>query len=111
MSKWYGNIGFANTVECEPGCWENEIVERPYYGDVLSNRWRRQSSNGVNDDINLSKQISIVADPFALNHCSTIVYVEYMGTKWKVSEVDPQYPRLTLSVGGVWNENTVGTTG
>lgn len=103
MSKWYGKIGFAETVKYAPGKWEEQIVERPYYGDVISNRWKRQNSEGVNDNINLSNQISIVADPYAQNHCATIVYVEYMGTKWKVTDIDVQFPRLTLTVGGVWN--------
>jgi hypothetical protein len=31
--------------------------------------------------------------------------VEYMGTKWKVSNVEVKYPRLILSLGGVYNEN------
>lgn len=110
MSKWCGNVGFADTVEYEPGSYENEVVERKYYGDVISNRWKRQNSGGVNDDINLSNQISIVADPYALNHCSTIVYVEYMGAKWKVTDVEPQFPRLILNIGGVYNGNSVRTT-
>lgn len=103
MAKWFGEVGFAETVEYEPGRWEPEIISRPYYGDVISNRWRRENSGGVNDNINLSKQISIVADPYAGEHCSSIVYVEYMGERWKVTDVDVQYPRLILSVGGVWN--------
>ena len=110
MSKWCGNVGFADTIEYEPGSYENEVVERQYYGDVISNRWKRQNSGGVNDDINLSNQISIVADPYALNHCSTIAYIEYMGTRWKVTDVDPQFPRLILNIGGVYNGNTPGTT-
>lgn len=110
MSKWCGNVGFADTIEYEPGSYENEVVERPYYGDVISNRWKRQNSNGINDDINLSNQISIVADPYSLNHCSTIVYVEYMGAKWKVTDVEPQFPRLILNIGGVYNGNTIRTT-
>ena len=53
MAKWYGNIGFSDTVEYEPGLYEPSIVERPYYGDVLSTRWKRQNSQqGSNDDIN-----------------------------------------------------------
>ena len=64
MSKWYGKVGFVDTVEYEAGCWEEKVVERPYCGDIISNRWKRQNSGGVNDDINLSNQISIVADPF-----------------------------------------------
>lgn len=105
MSKWYGKVGFAETVEYEPGSFESNIVERSYYGDVVSNRWKRQNSGRVNDDINLSNQISIVADPYAGEHCSSIAYVEYMGSKWKVSDVEVQFPRLILNIGGVWNGN------
>ena len=103
MAKWYGNVGFADTAKTEPGVFETQITERSYYGDVINSRWKRQPSGGVNDDINISNRISIIADPYAMNHCSTIAYVEYVGAKWKVAEVDVQYPRLILSIGGVWN--------
>lgn len=103
MSRWCGNVGFAETEKYAPGSWEPHFTERPYYGDVISNRWKQQSSDGVNNDINLSNQISIVADPYAMNHCSSIAYVEFNGTKWKVTDVDVQYHRLVLSMGGVFN--------
>lgn len=103
MAKWYGNIGFTNTIETDPGIWEDEIVERPYFGDVINEQWKRQPSGGVNDDINVANRISIVADPYAMDHCSTITYVEFMGAKWKVSDINVQYPRLILNLGGVWN--------
>ena len=103
MSRWCGNVGFSETEKYAPGTWEPHIIERPYYGDVISNRWKQQSSEGVNNDINLSNQISIVADPYALNHCSTIAYVEFHGAKWKVTDVDVQHHRLVLSMGGVFN--------
>jgi hypothetical protein len=32
-----------------------------------------------------------------------MLYVEFMGTKWKITNVEVQYPRLILSVGGVYN--------
>ena len=108
MAKWYGNVGFSISEEYEPGSWEPSIVERPYFGDVISNRWKRQNLQGINDDINLSNQISIVADPYANNHCSAIVYVEFMGTNWKVSDVEVQYPRLILNIGGVYNGEQAG---
>ena len=106
MSKWYGVVGFADNVEVEPGFYEDTIIEKPYYGDVTSNRWKRQSSGDINDNITISNQISIVADPYAVKHCSKMVYVTYMDTKWKITDVEPQYPRLILSIGGVWNGNT-----
>ena len=103
MAKWFGKVGFAVTEETEPGIWEETITENKYYGDVKSNRWKRQNSGEVNDDITISQIISIVADPFAYKNCSSIIYVEYMGSKWKVSDVEPAFPRLELTIGGVYN--------
>lgn len=103
MGKWFGKVGYAETEETEPGIWEEVITEREYYGDVFNNRWKHQNSGDVNDDITISQTISIVADPFAYQHCSNIIYVEYMGSKWKVSDVEPMHPRLQLTLGGVYN--------
>lgn len=102
MAKWFGKVGYAVTEETEPGIWEETITDREYYGDVISNRFKRQNSSDVNDDINILQIISIVADPFAYQHCSEIIYVEYMGSKWKVSDVEPMFPRLQLTIGGVY---------
>lgn len=104
MNKWCGKIGFTYTGEVEPGVWiENEVVEREYFGDVLSNRWRRQNTSNVNDDINISNQISIVADPYAIDHVSAMTWIEFSGEKWKVTDVDVQYPRLIVNIGGVYH--------
>lgn len=104
MAKWCGKVGYAITDETEPGIWEETIIEREYYGDVISNRYKRQNSENVNEDINLTITISIVADPFAYQHCANMAYVEYMGAKWKVTDIDPtQRPRLILTIGGVYN--------
>ena len=102
MAKWFGKVGYSITEETEPGIWEETIVEREYYGDMTSDRRKRQNSGEVNDDINLANVISIVADPFAYQNCSNITYVEIMGSKWKVSDVEVQRPRLILTVGGVY---------
>ena len=103
MAKFCGNIGFVKTVETEPGVWEEEVIERMYYGDLTNPISRFQSSGGVNDDITISNQISIVADPFANNNFHSMRYVSFMGSKWKVTEVEVQYPRLILTLGGVYN--------
>lgn len=106
MSKWFGKIGYAITAETDPGIWESTIVDREYYGDLLSDKYRRQNSGTINDNINLTSVISIIADPFAYENCSYIAYVEIFGQKWKVTDIDIQPPRLTLTVGGVYNGNT-----
>ena len=101
--KWHGIIGFSETKETKPGVWTPTIVERPYYGDITSSHWKRQNSGKVNDDINISNQISIVADAYAELHCSAMTYIEFMGEKWKISDIEVQRPRLILSIGGVYN--------
>lgn len=104
MAKWFGTIGFAETVETKPGVWEEQITERKYYGDVIRNTRRLQSTDQLNNDINIANEISIVADPFAVNHIYAMRYVEFMGVRWMVSTVDAsQRPRLILSIGGVYN--------
>ena len=103
MAKVYGKIGYANTVETKPGVYEEQIVERSYYGDLIRNTRRLQSADQVNDDINISNEISIVADPYATNNFHTMRYAVFMGTKWKISNVEVSYPRLILTLGGVYN--------
>lgn len=103
MAKFYGKIGYANTVETKPGVYEEQIVERSYYGDLIRNTRRLQSADQVNDNINISNEISIVADPYATNNFHTMRYVVFMGTKWKISNVEVSYPRLILTLGGVYN--------
>ena len=105
MAKWYGKIGYADNVEVEPGVWEDSIVEHSYYGDLNRNTRSLQNSGGINDNINLSNEISIVADPYASENFYKMRYVEFAGTKWKIMNVEVEYPRLILSIGGVWNGN------
>lgn len=104
MAKWYGVIGFAETVEYKPGSWEPQIIERNYFGDIITVRWNRQNSGTINDDIGLSNRISIIADPYAEAHCASIAYVEYKGIKWRVTSVEIQFPRLVMEIGGEYHE-------
>lgn len=103
MAKYYGQIGFAESVESSPGVYVEKIVERNYYGELVRNSRRLQSANQLNDNINISNEISIVADPYADKNFHMMRYIEFMGTKWKISNVEVQPPRLILTVGGVWN--------
>lgn len=105
MAKWFGKIGFGVTSETKPGVWTESITPREYYGDLIRNTRRLQSGDQVNDDINISNEISIVSDPYANEHFYAIRYVEFAGAKWKVTNVDVQYPRLILTLGGVYNEH------
>lgn len=103
MAKYYGMIGYAETVETEPGVWEEQITERPYYGEFTRNSSKFQTSNKVNADVNVSNEISIVADPYAEQNFHTMRYVAYMGVNWEITNVEVKRPRLILSIGGVYN--------
>ena len=103
MAKFYGIIGYVVTKETEPGIYEEVVVENAYYGDMLKDSRRLQERAKVNDDITISNRISIIADPFANNHFHSMRYVEMMGTKWKITDVEVAFPRLILSIGGVYN--------
>lgn len=105
MPKWYGKIGYGVTEETSPGVWTEEIVERQYYGDTIRNLRRLETSDQVNDNVSVSNEISIVSDPYAFENFHSIRWIEFMGAKWKVSSVEVQYPRLVLSLGGVYNDH------
>ena len=104
MAKFYGTIGYVTTGESVPGVWGEVVTERSYYGDTTKNTKRWQTTDQLNDDITISNIISIIADPFAYEHFFAMKYVRWMGTAWKVTNVEVQRPRLILTIGGVYNE-------
>lgn len=107
MAKFYGPVGYAISVETRPGYWEDTIEEHNHFGDVLRNssRWA-PSSESTNDDLSINNQISIVADQYANNNFHSMKYVRFMGTNWKITNVESRPPRLILNVGGVYNGPT-----
>lgn len=106
MAKFYGEIGYADTVEETPGNWQEQVIEKKYYGDVLRSTRRWESGEYLNDNLNINNTISIVADPYAYEHFFAIRYVKWMGARWKITNVEIQRPRLILTIGGVYNGPT-----
>lgn len=104
MARFYGMIGYVQTVEKRPGVWEEQVTEMPYYGDIERPVNKIQQGVGLNDDINFTNQLSIVSDPFAYENFQSMRYVVIFGTKWKVTSVEVKYPRLLLTIGGVYND-------
>lgn len=103
MARYCGVIGYAETVETKPGIWDEVITERMYYGELLRNNRSLQAANQANDNISISNEISILADPYAYQNFHAIRYLEFMGTKWKVSNISVQDRRLVLTTGGIYN--------
>lgn len=106
MARFYGKVGYGESVETSPGVYEDVLTEVAYYGDVIRNTRAMQENQKVNFDLTVNNSISIVADPYANEHFFAIRYVEWAGTKWIVSEVDVLSPRLLLRLGGKYNGPT-----
>lgn len=103
MAKFYGDIGYIATVETRPGIWEPVIQSKKYDGDVLSFTRRWNNGDKINDDIAINAQISIVADSYLLDNMHSIRYAVLNKVAWEVTSIMPQYPRLLLDLGGVYN--------
>lgn len=103
MARFHGRIGYEEVVETSPGVYTPMIVERDYFGDDIVRMSKWEAGENLNDDINVQNEISIVADAYAYQNFQNIRYVEYMGAKWKVKSIKVIRPRLTLSIGGVYN--------
>jgi hypothetical protein len=104
--KFHGKVGYGQTMETSPGVYEDIIVEREYYGDLM--RASRQFAQGeyLNPDLSLGNMVSVVADSYANENFFNIRYVEWRGVRWTVSNVEIYAPRLTMYLGKVYNGPT-----
>ncbi len=110
MAKTSGVVGFAITEEKtvngqDTGVWVDQIVERTYRGDLIRNTHKLSASAEVNGTLVLNKDVSIVADIYALQNYQNIVYFKFAGDDraWRVENVEPNRPRINLTIGGIWN--------
>ena len=106
MGKFYGKVGYGETVETSPDIWEEQIVERAYYGDVLKNSRQWEKGEGLNDNLRINNSISVVADADAYENFASIRYVEWIREKRKDTNVEVQRPRLIFTLGGVYTGPT-----
>ena len=106
MARYYGKVGYGSAVENSAGVWVDEITERSYYGDVIRNTQKPEPGESLNDDITVGNSISIISDQYAIQNISKIVYAEWSGERWTVTNVEVKSPRLILSLGSVYNGPT-----
>lgn len=104
MAKFRGIVGYVETTETSPGVFDEVSTKKVYKGDVIRKSRSVESTEQLNDNINISNQISIIADEYAYKHFASIRFVQYLGSFWKVTDIQVDRPRLTLSIGGIYNE-------
>jgi hypothetical protein len=103
MTKWHGVIGYIQTQETAPGVFSEVATEYEYSGDVIRNTRRWEQGTGLNDNLTISNQFSIIGDWFSYDNFQSMRYLKWMGASWKILSVELQRPRLLVSVGGVYN--------
>lgn len=106
--KFSGKAGFRiNDVEIEPGVYEPTVVVKSIKGTVISNYYQHQNSDkSTIDNVRITNQLLIVANQFLNKHIANLVYIEFQGVKWKVESFDIRPPRVVVSLGGVYNEQS-----
>lgn len=104
MARFHSVVGFSDgTVQTSPGIWQDHIVEKQYFGDVIRNSRQFREGENLNNDLSVENSIEIVADAYANLHFHAIRYVMWAGALWNVYEVEVRSPRLVLRLGGVYN--------
>ena len=105
MGRFCGAIGFAETVEQSPGVYVQKVTERTYHGDIIARRVRlEETSETTNTNFTLNNDISIVADKFAKENLGFMQYVVFCGMKGKITSATIEYPRIKLTIGGIFSE-------
>lgn len=102
MARFTGLVGYVTQEESTPGVWSPVESPKRMKGDII-----RQSSsqNGdkVNSDVTLNHRVSLLGDAYAFGNYYNIKWIMVDGVKWEVTSVEVQRPRLTVSLGGLWN--------
>lgn len=104
--KWYGAIGFSEVKEDSenPSVYKGTITERFYKGEIFNHTIAYRFGEGRNKDLSYSQSISILADPYALEFYSQILYIVIDNVKWSISRISIEYPRIKLDIGEVYND-------
>ena len=102
MSKCSGVIGYSLVVETQPGIWSETIIDKPYYGEVITDN-RKYDNNAINEDLNISNKISIVSNSFMLENLAMMKYLTFLKSKWKITSVEMKPPRIIITIGGLYN--------
>lgn len=106
MARYSGIIGYVERdVETAPGVFEEKFIERHVTGTTTQISLRHSESNKMHDDLSLQNTISFIGDTFSFENIASMRYATFMSSnKWKITDVRVDRPRITITLGEVWNE-------
>ena len=94
-----GKIGYARTEETSPGVYEEIIIEKQYYGDVVRNTAQIIDSNTINSSIKLNNSISVLCNNYMSDNLGCVRYLTFKKSKWKVSSMEIKDKRIIVTLG------------
>ena len=101
-------IGFwVEDIEETPGIHKPSIIEKKYYCDCSKAMQRWQQGDEMNSEIKINNTISILSDIFMMTNLKSIKYAIWNGMKLTVTSITVNYPRITLELGGFYNDQNV----
>lgn len=103
--KYVTTIGFAMTEEVESGLVVESISKKRYMCEVTRVSRRLSEANKVNGELTLGNQFSVAMDAFLSQNFFNMRYIEFMGAKWTVTNVEVQRPRVIITTGGVYGQD------
>ena len=83
--------------------WEDVIIARKVFGDVLRNTRKLDDGARVNGNLTIGNTFSIVLDAFVNENIFAIRYVEWKGVLWTCDDIEVVERRLIIRPGGVYN--------
>lgn len=106
--KFYDAIGFAESVERPEGSgvYEDVIVEKYLYGEVLRNTRSLDEGDKVNNDLTIGNRFRLMPDDYSDKNFNTIRYVKWKGRRFLVRQLEFEERRIILTPGGVYNGPT-----
>lgn len=106
MAKFLGCIGLSEPTEVSPGIYEEEIREMVVTGEIIRDALDIRHETNIVPDISLGNAVRILL-PGPRENVGVIVpalrYIRWMGVHWTIKQVEVQYPRLLLRLGGEYN--------
>lgn len=103
MALFRGIIGFVENTEVEDCEWEDVVTPRYYTGTIIKNNQQFLTADTVSGNLQITNTFSIFGDSYMFSHISNIRYLEWRGQRWIVTTVDLEFPRVNMTIGGIYN--------